>query len=132
MKRALYFLWQWSWGFFQSAAGLVLLLFHLRCRHFRYHGAFVTVWSRSSSAALGMFIFLAQTSEQTQKRLLVHEYGHTVQSLLLGPFFLPVVGIASGIRAAAWTGVRRSYYSAYPERWANRLGERVTRERAPE
>lgn len=132
MKKILYVLWQWSWGFFQSLAGLAVLLFHLRRRHFWYHGAYVTVWSKRSSVALGMFIFLAEVSEPVQSRLLVHEYGHTVQSLLLGPAFLPLVGLPSVLWASRWKSGLRSYFSVYPENWANRLGERVTKSHAPE
>ena len=131
MKKLLFILWQWSWGLAQTLAGAVICLASLKCRHFRYHGAFVTVWKHRSSAALGMFIFLAEMPESVQKRLLVHEYGHTVQSLLLGPLFLPLVGLPSVLRALTWRGGRRSYFSAYPEKWANRLGEWATNEKAP-
>ena len=131
MKTALYVFAQLSWGLAQTLAGALIRMLLPRCRQFRYHGAFVTVWKRRSSAALGMFIFLADAPEPVQKRLLVHEYGHTVQSLLLGPLFLPLVGLPSVLRALSWNGGRRSYFSAYPENWANRLGERVTGEQAP-
>jgi len=64
-----------------------------------------------------------------------HELGHTKQSRLLGPLYLPVVGLPSISRAAyalvhrevtgkQWTG----YYEGYPENWADRLGG-VCRER---
>ena len=132
MKRFLYVLWQWSWGFFQSLAGLAVLLLHLRRRHFWYHGAYVTVWSRRSSVALGMFIFLAEVPEPIQKRLLVHEYGHTVQSMMLGPVFLLLVGLPSVLWASRWRSGLRSYFSVYPEKWANHLGAHVTREQPPD
>ncbi len=65
------------------------------------------------------------------ERLLVHEYGHTVQSLILGPLYLFVIGLPSIVwmRVAPLARWRRrsgtSYYAFYPERWANWLGERV-------
>ena len=40
----LYFLWQCTWGLPQTLLGLVELLFCVRCPHYRYHGALVTVW----------------------------------------------------------------------------------------
>lgn len=66
------------------------------------------------------------------KMLMVHEYGHTIQSLVFGPFYLLAIGIPS-IGWSFWpTFVKKrereriSYFSAYPERWANQLGEKVT------
>ena len=63
--------------------------------------------------------------------LLVHEYGHTIQSLVLGPLYLVIIGLPSVVwmnvpalsRWRARTGT--SYYAFYTERWANTLGERV-------
>lgn len=82
---------------------------------------------------LGMFIFLSESAMNGERRefTLMHEYGHTVQSCILGPLFLPVIGLPSLV----WAGLpvflrfreRRgvSYYRFYPERWANFLGERA-------
>ena len=63
--------------------------------------------------------------------LLVHEYGHTIQSLVLGPLYLVIIGLPSVVwmnvpalsRWRARTGT--SYYAFFTERWANALGERV-------
>ena len=64
--------------------------------------------------------------------LMVHEYGHTIQSLIFGPFYLLAVGIPSLVWSF-WPALvkkreqeRISYFSAYPERWANQLGEKAT------
>lgn len=68
------------------------------------------------------------------RMLLVHEYGHTVQSLLLGPLYLIAVGLPSLLWSYLPGAARKrkeggaSYFSVYPENWANRLGERVARE----
>ncbi|MDB4936990.1 MAG: hypothetical protein JWP87_3962 [Labilithrix sp.] len=66
-----------------------------------------------------------------------HEYGHALQSRMLGPIYLAVVGVPSTIRvmyAAAqylvtkkpWDG----YYEGFPESWADRLGGVPRRSRA--
>ena len=66
--------------------------------------------------------------------LLVHEYGHTIQSLVLGPLYLLVVGLPSIIwlNAPFLANMRKqrdlSYYAFYTERLANALGERATGE----
>lgn len=53
-----------------------------------------------------------------------HEYGHTRQSLYLGPLYLFVIGIPSLLWAWWWhPGRNISYYSFYTEKWADKLGK---------
>lgn len=57
---------------------------------------------------------------------LVHEKGHCLQSLLLGWFYLPVIGLPSFLWAS-WhtlTKSKRDYYSFFTERWANKLADK--------
>lgn len=64
-----------------------------------------------------------------------HEHGHQVQSRILGPLYLILVGISSAIfnnlwdRIAhrKWPAAKRTkwYYSRYPEKWADKLGGAV-------
>lgn len=149
MKRLLYTLWQCTWGLPQSLAGAALFLLHRRDRHFAYYGAVVTRWRRSSSVALGLFVFVADaprpgrlrgscTPEALFDRLLVHEYGHTLQSLLLGPLFLPVIGLPSAVWGS-WSALRQRrrqcgvpYCAFFTEKWANALGERATGQKSLE
>jgi hypothetical protein len=84
-----------------------------------------------------MFIFVAKhTGEDLKRMITVHEYGHTIQSLILGPLYLFVIGAPSLLWAGipAFSRMRRrrqmSYYRFYPERWANHLGEKVTKEKS--
>ena len=52
-----------------------------------------------------------------------HERGHSIQSMILGPLYLIVIGLPSLLWAAWWNEDRaRSYYSFYTERWADILG----------
>jgi hypothetical protein len=66
--------------------------------------------------------------------LMIHEYGHTIQSLIFGPLYVFLVGIPSIAWSFLPVFVRKrecnkiSYFSAYPERWANKLGEKITGE----
>ena len=70
--------------------------------------------------------------EAFSKMLMVHEYGHTIQSLIFGPLYLMAVGLPSILWSFLPVFVRKrdvekiSYFSGYPERWANHLGERIT------
>ena len=131
MKTALFRLWQWTWGLPQTLLGFVIFLICRKCPHERYHGAIVTRWGQRGSLGVGMFLFLGEDDPQ----VLVHEYGHAVQSLILGPLFLPVMGIPSFLwcnlppcrRLRKEKGV--SYYAFYPEKNANFFGRLVTKER---
>lgn len=85
----------------------------------------------ASSACVAGSVNFADVPYGIDQRLLVHEYGHTVQSLILGPLYLPVIGLPSVIWlntptfAARRRRERLSYYSFFTERSANWLGERV-------
>ena len=130
--RLLFYLLQWTWGLPQNLLGFLLWLRFRKCPRSSERCAAVTrltgKHSRRGSLSLGMFVFVDDSgSEETRRRTLVHEYGHSLQSLILGPLFLPVIAIPSAI----WAGFRwqrhpgRLYSSFYPERWANRLGEKA-------
>lgn len=143
MRSALYTIMQAIWGFPQTALGGVLFLAHARKPHFRYHSAVVTTWKSPKAVSLGLFIFLPEMHNPTASKsnlddkLLVHEYGHTIQSLILGPLYLPIVGLPSllWLNVPACTRYRQrtgvSYYAFYTEHLANRLGELVLKEETP-
>jgi len=144
MKKLLYVLWQLTWGILQSALGLAVFIAHIRDRHYVYHGAVITEWADKASVSLGMFVFVTKepyfydklkdeyTAQELSERLLVHEYGHTIQSLILGPLYLIVIGIPSTLwgflpslnQKRKTEGL--SYFSFFTEKWANSLGEKVT------
>lgn len=135
MKRLLYILCQCTWGAVQTLIGVVIFLLCTEKQKLIYHGAVVTKWKLQGSLSLGMFIFLSDRIDDSRKRkVLVHEYGHTIQSLILGPLYLIIIGLPSFV----WAGFppcekyrrqkKRSYYWLYPEYWANCLGEKITGE----
>lgn len=51
-----------------------------------------------------------------------HEWGHTRQSLYLGPLYLIVIGIPSFLWACTYKWLKKDYYWFYTESWANKLG----------
>lgn len=133
---------QWTWGILQNLIGLGIFLWHIKSRHFLYHGAVATVWaSEKFSLGMGMFIFMRKprkgediTEIPTSGNFattLVHEYGHTIQSVILGLLYLPVISIPSGLwcNLSAAARYRKknniSYYAFYPEKWADHLGGKV-------
>ncbi len=93
---------QLSYGLIQTSMGLVLFLLFNKCEHFYYKGAIVTKWKYRSSISLGLFIFISDCGDLSDdslsfKSLLSHEYGHCLQSVMLGPLYLVVVGLPSFI-----------------------------------
>lgn len=149
MRAVFYRVWQCSWGALQTLVGFVLFLLHRKDRHFTFHGAIVTEWSSKASISLGMFVFVTNdplfyyghlrdryTAEEFGNMLLVHEYVHTIQSLVLGPFYLLLVGISSLLWSYLphYEKMRKSgmsYFSFWPEKWANLWGEAVTKLPSP-
>lgn len=137
VRPTLFTLAQITWGLPQTAIGFAVFLAHAKRPHFRYHGAVVTTWESRKATSLGLFVFLNGSNdphdarESVDEALLVHEYGHAVQSLALGPLYLPVIGLPSilWLNVPALARKRRSegvsYYTFYTERNANWLGERV-------
>lgn len=131
----LYYFLQFTWALaLNLAGGAIALYLHLKGeKHFRYERALATYWNLHSSMSIGMFIFLEKGLEEQEPRILYHEYGHTFQSILLGPLYLPVIALPS----AVWANSRRleryrkrtgrSYYAFYPEKWADHAGLRHTR-----
>ncbi len=127
--------WQCLWGLPQTLVGGLLLLYCRRCHRFRFRGAIVTIWHLPYNVSFGAFVFLSEEGAAVRP-LLIHEYGHSLQSLLLGPLYLPLIWLPSML----WLQLpycrkfrqkrRFSYYRFYTEAWANAWAERVCGERA--
>ena len=122
-RKRIYNAVQWSWGLPQTLAGFALYMAHRGNKQYDYGGAKVTVWDRNDGVSLGKFIFAPD-----DEHMLSHEYGHTKQSLLLGPLYLPLIGLPSLIwnRLPYFKSFRKktgkSYDSIIIERSATYLG----------
>lgn len=87
-----------------------------------FQGAVVFIKKESyGSVTLGNHIFLSPRATDTTVR---HEWGHTRQSLILGPLYLIVIGIPSIIWAATHRTIAPNtpYFNFFTEKWANKLG----------
>lgn len=119
-----------TWELPQNVVGaIVVKLFKAKyCGTFE--DASVYCWKVQGGMSLGKYIFVPNTyaylPEDTLKRLVMHEYGHTIQSKYLGWFYLLVIGLPSLIWAWCFAGYRKqnnkSYYDFYTEKWADKLG----------
>ena len=128
LKKHAYTAAQWTWGLPQTLIGAALYVAHHKDDHFDYRGAKATAWDKDTGISLGKFIFVPRRAGGNAGRfLLEHEYGHTIQSLILGPFYLLAVGAPSMLwnRLPYFKNKRRkagkSYYSAPFEKTANTL-----------
>lgn len=86
-------------------------------------GRLLLTSAMASGVSLGLFVF---AGHRRGRRLVAHEIGHTYQSMLLGPMYLPLVGLPSFLwfwsRERMGWHADRDYYTFWTERWADRLG----------
>jgi hypothetical protein len=139
MKNAVFTLLHWTWGLSQNIVGGIGYLFlRGRHRHERYHGAYVTYVEAKNfgGVSLGKFIFMNPARDEGWVHdTRIHEFGHCVQSILLGPLYWPVVSIPSALwcnlpPVIKWRKKNNvSYYRLYCEGWANLWGSAWTGEK---
>ena len=136
MKKLLFIFWQCTWGLPQTLLGAIIFLKHIRCPHRVYRGCIDTKWNSRGGMSLGLFIFTPQEEDSRTEEVRVHEYGHCIQSLLLGPLYLVIIGIIS----YSWANIpyfrrmRREkhipYTKCFVESWASKWGEWITKQKA--
>ena len=136
MKKFLFYFWQWTWGLSVNLVGGIA---YLICKYIKKYDtdrvgyAYIVLipWNQGG-LSLGLFIFMKKDSprEIWDYNTRIHEYGHTWQCLLLGPFYWVVVAIPSAIWCNFFEGYRKknnvSYYKLYCEKWANDWGQKAT------
>ena len=133
------YLVQWTWGILQNLLGLFLMLRIQEKNVFTFHGALVVDYEADNflkhmgTFTLGMFIFYNNANPAKKQNLLSHEYGHTIQSLIYGPLYLPIVGTFSYRWSKEYWKNQETYNSKnvfycdrYPEKQANYWGEKFT------
>lgn len=88
----------------------------------KYKGAKVYTKYSSGCVTLGNYIFV---SSRATENTIKHEWGHTRQSLLLGPLYLIIIGIPSILWAVTHKTIApdKSYNWFYTEAWADKLGD---------
>jgi len=117
------------WQLPQFALGILFLLV-LRSKILKIidHKGSVVFFVRGfkGGISLSRFIYLNPKFEK-DPFILDHEYGHFIQSKLLGWLYLLVIGIPSIIRSSIWNRFGldpKRYHGGYPENWADKLGSR--------
>ena len=92
----------------------------------RYKQAIIIPCVMRGAVTLGNYVFIGLNSEY--KKTIKHELGHTIQSKILGPLYLIVIGIPSitycSLRRVFPSLRKKNYYDFYTEKWANNLSEK--------
>lgn len=120
MTNILIFIWQLP----QNMLGLILFgLFRHDARTADYRGIRVMRSPKMKGGiSLGYYVIVSRHASETT---VLHEWGHTRQSLMLGWLYFLIIGIPSFGWATSRTLFpalkKRNYYSFYTEKWADRL-----------
>ncbi|MDD3946376.1 MAG: hypothetical protein PHI19_00865 [Clostridia bacterium] len=131
IKYFFYYLLQFTWGILQNIGGFCLFLKYRKCKKEFFHGS-VIVYHNEKWGGISMGIFIIMNGTRSENWIYdakIHEYGHTIQSLILGPLYFLVIGVPSFVWRYLTNNIIFSdfeYYEFYPEGWANYLGQAVT------
>ncbi len=138
MKNFLFYLVQFTWGLPQNiVGGIAYLILKNKYKHERFHNSFVTYIPHDNFGGVSLGIFIFMNPDRPDDRVhdtRIHEYGHTIQSLILGPAWPFVIAIPSMIwcNTPKFVKMRKeqnvSYYKLYCEGWANIWGRAWSKE----
>jgi len=134
-KRILFIILQCTWGLLPTFVGLLFCIKLKNYPHKTYYGCIDTRWNTRSGLSLGLFIFTPNDEIEGARKIRVHEYGHCIQSIVLGPLFV-VIGIISLVwgRHPYFAKLREKkklpYTFCFVESWASKWGEMATGEEA--
>ena len=135
MKNVLFVIWQCTWGMLQTLIGLGFFIANRKRPHRMYRGCIDTQWNHHGGLSLGLFIFTPADTQSNAHLIRVHEYGHAVQSLVLGPlmFFVGIISVVWG-DLPYFAKLRKTkqlpYTACFVEAWASKWGELATKEKA--
>lgn len=123
------------WELPQTVLGLLVFAImksRRKITHIEKEDYRIFVETSETGVSLGWLIFWSPAGNRFAHLVndcRMHENGHARQSLLLGPFYLLVVGIPSLTRVLYGKWYRRryghswnNYFNGFPENWADKLG----------
>lgn len=122
IKEILLYIWQLP----QNIVGYIICLFYEVDKIVPYKDAKIRVCSEfPGGISLGKYVIVRYEPLTTRTiNTVKHEYGHTRQSLYLGPLYLLVIGLPSLIWAAFYSYNPKKpngYYRFYTEKWADKI-----------
>jgi hypothetical protein len=127
MLKLLFNLLAYIWQLPQNIVGIVVRMFYKQTNSLLYKDKTVRVCKTfPGGISLGDTVIVRKFPyDKGTWNTVKHEWGHTRQSLYLGPVYLLVIGIPSLIWAACYqydSSNPNGYYEFYTEKWADKLG----------
>ena len=124
----LFYAVQFTWGLPVNLVGFIVFLCCRGARRGVYRRSVVSFLPGGRGGlSLGVFTFVS-AQDGDVLRLCSHEYGHTLQCLLLGPLYWPLIVLPSAVWYHLFGGFRKRrgipYDWLYCERWATAWGKR--------
>lgn len=114
----------WIWQLPQNLVGLLFLLFLAGEKRHELNGIrFYYLKTFPGGITVGEYVIVGTKQELTVR----HEYGHVLQSRILGPLYLIVIGLPSLIHAWINGAIGccekhdEGYSHFYTEKWADKL-----------
>jgi hypothetical protein len=86
------------WGLPQNLIGAIMHIFLIKSaiKTQKYKDSVILFLPGNYGAvSLGMFIFFFSDFGKNTEKTIKHEYGHSIQSKILGPLYLLVIGLPS-------------------------------------
>lgn len=113
------------WQIPQNILGLILLLIYKNEKiYHKLNGRFFYYTEEMlSGISLGNYIILKRENRGNDFK---HEYGHSIQSRILGPLYLIIIGLPSllgNIYSRIFNKDDKWYYNQPWEKWADKLGK---------
>lgn len=133
LKAFFYYFVHFTWGLSVNlAGGLIYLILRITDKSSeRFKNSIITYTDAGNFGgfSLGIFIFINKKREEGRlSETKIHEYGHTIQALILGPFYWIAVALPSAVWAQFFQGFRKRrnipYSWLYCESWADKWGKR--------
>lgn len=81
--------------------------------------AFYVAPTMNGGVSLGNYIFLSEKSG-LKEPVYDHEFGHCIQSRILGPLYLPTVGLCSGLHCMFHNSANNYY-----DFWTEKMGKQA-------
>lgn len=128
-KKILKQIGYWTWCLPQTLVGLIVSKVNKGLKHIYVDpetGLEIEYYMSEKfkgGISLGKYIIVNECMDD--EHTIKHEYGHQLQSFILGPLYLLVIGLPSLIWSNCFNKYRSekklSYYDFYTEKWANKL-----------
>lgn len=130
-----YWLIQLTWGIIMNIIGFFATIFSLIFLKGKIHSNGFGIVTEVGSdhwggVSLGAFALVCRCKDRDSDiydEIRMHEFGHSLQNLFLGPLFPFVVGIPSAVRywLEYYNKLKEDYYAVWFERTATSWGTKV-------